>query len=82
MVSSMKYYSFKKPELFNKMNFNALVLVILIFIFIASQPSIALFLCGVLYVLSGPLVTLIRHRDLKGKKAEKLKGNGQKSKFI
>jgi CDP-diacylglycerol--serine O-phosphatidyltransferase len=82
MVSSIKYNSFKKPELFNKMKFNALVLVILIFIFIASQPSIALFLCGVLYVTSGPFKTLKRYRSIKRQEAEKLEGNGQKSKFV
>jgi len=73
MVSNIKYNSFKKPELFRKMNFNSLVLAILIFIFIASQPSIALFLCGILYVLSGPVTTLKRYRHIKQKEAGKLK---------
>ena len=44
MVSTIKYNSFKKPEVFRKMNFNVLVSMILILIFIAAQPSIALFL--------------------------------------
>lgn len=79
MVSSIKYNSFKKPELFKKMNFNALVLVILIFIFIASQPAIALFLCGVLYVLSGPLGTLKRYRAIKREKTEHAEKHGQNS---
>jgi CDP-diacylglycerol--serine O-phosphatidyltransferase len=61
MVSTIKYNSFKKPELFRKMNFNVLVAVILIFIFIAAQPSIALFLLGVAYVISGPYITLKHH---------------------
>jgi len=43
MVSTIKYNSFKKPELFRKMNFNVLVALILILIFIAAQPSVALF---------------------------------------
>ncbi|MBW2100635.1 MAG: CDP-diacylglycerol--serine O-phosphatidyltransferase, partial [Deltaproteobacteria bacterium] len=59
MVSSVSYNSFKKPELFRKMNFNVLVAVILILIFIASQPSIALFSLGLAYVISGP-VTKVR----------------------
>ncbi|MEJ2657287.1 MAG: hypothetical protein P8012_08810 [Desulfobacterales bacterium] len=37
MVSTIKYNSFKKPELFKKMNFNVLVTMILILIFIAAQ---------------------------------------------
>ena len=79
MVSSIKYNSFKKPELFRKMNFNSLVMAILVFIFIASQPSIALFLCGVLYVLSGPVTALKRYRKIKQKEAENIKGKENKS---
>ncbi len=62
MVSTIKYNSFKKPELFRKMNFNVLVAVILILIFIAAQPSIALFLLGVAYVVSGPYSTIKHHK--------------------
>ena len=65
MVSTIKYNSFKKPELFRKMNFNVLVAVILILIFIAAQPSVALFVLGLTYVISGPLITLRNHRRLK-----------------
>lgn len=53
MVSTVKYHSFKKAELFRKMNFNMLVAAILILIFIAAQPSIALFLLGLAYLVSG-----------------------------
>jgi len=60
MVSTIKYNSFKKPELFRKMNFNVLVASILILIFIAAQPSVALFFLALIYVVSGPL-TIIRH---------------------
>jgi len=73
MVSTIKYDSFKKPELFRKMNFNSLVVAVLIFIFIASQPAIALFMCGVLYVLSGPFLTLKRYGRIRQKEARKLK---------
>jgi len=62
MVSTVKYNSFKKPELFRKMNFNVLVAVILILIFIASQPPIALFILGLTYVISGPYITIRHHR--------------------
>ena len=65
MVSTIKYNSFKKPELFRKMNFNVLVAVILILIFIAAQPSVALFVLGLTYVISGPFVTFRSHRRIK-----------------
>lgn len=58
MVSSVKYKSFKKAEVFKKMNFNVLVSIILLLIFIAAQPSIALFSLGIVYIISGPLTTL------------------------
>ena len=58
MVSTIKYHSFKKPELFKKMNFNVLVAIILILIFIAAQPSFALFFVALAYVLSGPLIII------------------------
>ena len=70
MVSTIKYSSFKKPELFRKMNFNVLVAAILILIFIAAQPPIALFFTGVIYVLSGPINTIRHHRKLKQTKTE------------
>jgi CDP-diacylglycerol--serine O-phosphatidyltransferase len=82
MVSTIKYNSFKKLELFKRMNFNVLVIVILFLIFIAAQPSIALFSFGVIYVLSGPLTSLKRYRTLKTKKAEAINSDKQESKPI
>lgn len=78
MVSTIKYDSFKKPELFRKMNFNVLVAVILILIFIASQPSIALFLLGLAYVTSGPFIA-IRRKKARLKKPEDLKAEDHSS---
>jgi CDP-diacylglycerol--serine O-phosphatidyltransferase len=70
MVSSIKYNSFKKPELFKKMNFNVLVAALLILIFIAAQPAVALFLLSLTYVVSGPINFLLRYKKLTRKKAE------------
>ncbi len=70
MVSNVKYYSFKKLELFRRMKFNVLVMVILVLVFIVAQPSIALFITGVVYLIHGPILTL---RQLKtGKKQEQV----------
>ena len=70
MVSKISYNSFKKPELFKRMNFNVLVTAILILIFIAAQPSIALFILGLTYVLSGPVNMVWQHIRPKHEKAE------------
>ena len=61
MVSNILYESFKKKELATKRNFNVLVAALLILIFIATEPWIGLFLLGVVYVLSGPVASLLRH---------------------
>jgi len=70
MVSPIKYNSFKKPEFFRRINFHMLVTALLVLIFIAAQPSIALFLLGFAYVISGPLTTLRYYRSMKHKKPE------------
>lgn len=75
MVSNIRYHSFKKPELFKKMNFNGLVGIILIFIFIAAQPAIALFFIGVIYVSSGPLLFLMRRKGAVAKTEENAEGD-------
>ena len=79
MVSSIKYNSFKNSELFNKMSFNVLVASILILIFIAAHPAIALFLMGITYVLSGPVNSVFRYRSVKRRKAEALKADEHQS---
>lgn len=61
MVSTIKYNSFKKAELFSRMNFNILVVVILVIIFVAAEPEIALFSIGITYILSGPVTSLRLH---------------------
>ncbi len=58
MVSTIKYYSLKHLELFRKMKFNMLVVVVMFFIVIAAEPGIACFLIMLSYVLSGPFTTL------------------------
>jgi CDP-diacylglycerol--serine O-phosphatidyltransferase len=73
MVSTIKYNSFKKPELFRKMKFNVLVAAILILSFIAAQPSIALFFMGLTYVASGPFITIRYYKTIKQQKAEAAK---------
>ena len=72
MVSTIKYNSFKKAELFKKMNFNVLVTIILVLIFIAAQPSVALFFLMLMYIASGPLM---RFKHIKAKTRNVLKSS-------
>lgn len=58
MVSTIKYNSFKKSAMLSNMSFNVLVIAILILIFVAAQPAVALFLICAVYVFSGPSIAL------------------------
>ncbi len=60
MVSSVDYLNFKKFDIRNQKPFNVLVSIILIFLVIAYRPKIMLFFIMLLYVLSGPVITLYR----------------------
>jgi CDP-diacylglycerol--serine O-phosphatidyltransferase len=67
MVSNVKYYSFKDPELIKRQPFGFLVLAVLLFIVIAAEPVLMLFLIFLCYILSGPIafvVTWPRRRRL------------------
>ncbi len=63
MVSTIKYNSFKRAELFKKMNFNVLVTIILVLIFIAAQPSVSLFFLMMTYVASGPAMRIKHQKE-------------------
>jgi CDP-diacylglycerol--serine O-phosphatidyltransferase len=55
MVSSVKYYSFKDPELIKKQPFGFLVLAVMLLIIIAAEPAIMIFVLFIGYILSGPI---------------------------
>lgn len=58
MVSSLEYLNFKKFDIRNQKPFNVLVSIILIFLVIAYRPRIMLFFIMLLYILSGPFLSL------------------------
>ena len=62
MVSNIRYHSFKQFDFRNKVPFVSILIVVLIFVFIASEPSLVLFVIAVSYALSGPILTLIQLR--------------------
>ncbi len=59
MVSNVKYYSFKDPELVKRQPFGFLVLAIFLIIVIVARPEIMLFVFALIYVVSGPVTSLI-----------------------
>jgi CDP-diacylglycerol--serine O-phosphatidyltransferase len=68
MVSKIPYQSFKKPEVFKRMKFNYLVVILLALIFIAAQPAIAIFFLGLIYVISGPALYLKKFQEIRTQK--------------
>ncbi len=67
MVSNIKYYSFKDPEMIKRQPFGFLVLAVLLLIVIAAEPAMMTFVLFICYVMSGPigyLVTWPRRRRL------------------
>ncbi|OQY13045.1 MAG: CDP-diacylglycerol--serine O-phosphatidyltransferase [Desulfobacteraceae bacterium 4572_19] len=70
MVSTIKFNSFKKAALFNRMKLNVFVGIIVIFIFIVASPSTVLFVMMLLYILSGPVGIVWRLKQNKDKNTE------------
>jgi CDP-diacylglycerol--serine O-phosphatidyltransferase len=65
MVSSIPYRSFKELDL--RHGFSTLVLVVVALVFVVQEPSVSLFVIGILYAFSGPVewvVRRVRHRPL------------------
>ncbi len=61
MVSNIRYNSFKNIDLKGHVPFMALLLVVLIFVGIAIDPPIMLFVIFAVYAASGPIWFLRRH---------------------
>jgi CDP-diacylglycerol--serine O-phosphatidyltransferase len=57
MVSNFKYNSFKEVDWHGKVPFVAILAVILVFIIVATAPSLVLFIVFTLYALAGPFNT-------------------------
>lgn len=58
MVSNIRYYSFKDVDFKGKVPFLYLLIIVVLFVAIAANPSLVLFLAALLYALSGPIQTL------------------------
>ena len=57
MVSNFKYNSFKEVNWHGKVPFVGLLIVLLIFVIVATEPALVLFIVFALYALAGPINT-------------------------
>ena len=60
MVSRFPYYSFKDFDLRERVPFVAILAVVLIFVFLSMETATVLFSFFLLYMLSGPIISLFR----------------------
>ena len=75
MVSNFSYRSLKALDLSNRKPFRLLVVAVVLFVLIITEPQVMLFILGVVYIVSGPaelMLSLYRRRT-----REKMKNAGQ-----
>ena len=59
MVSNLRYYSFKEIDFKGKVPFLYVLVMVILFVAIAANPAVVLFVSFSVYALSGPLFTLM-----------------------
>jgi CDP-diacylglycerol--serine O-phosphatidyltransferase len=59
MVSNVRYYSFKEIDFKGKVPFLYLLLMVILFVAIAANPSVVLVTSSAIYALSGPIQSTI-----------------------
>ena len=67
MVSNIKYYSFKDLDLKGRVPFVAILVVVLAFAVVFSDPPRILLLLFLVYALSGPVQYVLRIRKQKSR---------------
>ncbi len=68
MVSNIRYYSIKGIDFKGRIPFVGIILLVPLFVFIASKPPLVLATMALVYAISGPAMTLIsihKHRALR-----------------
>ncbi|WP_131781131.1 CDP-diacylglycerol--serine O-phosphatidyltransferase [Legionella gresilensis] len=68
MVSNIRYHSFKEVDFKGHVPFLYLLLMIILFVAIAANPSLILFTGFVIYALSGPIQLLIKLKRIRSQK--------------
>jgi len=78
MVSNFRYHSFKDVDWKNRVSFLAILLVVIVFVIVATDPALVLFSIFSLYALSGPIVTF---RSVQKLKIEHVVGDSDDAEF-
>ncbi|RZQ55422.1 CDP-diacylglycerol--serine O-phosphatidyltransferase [Pseudidiomarina tainanensis] len=65
MVSNFRYHSFKDVDWRDRVPFIAILLIVLAFVVVATEPSLVLFSIFLLYAISGPITTFRTVKKIK-----------------
>lgn len=65
MVSNFRYHSFKDVDWRGRVSFMVILIVVLAFVIVATEPSLVLFTIFLLYAFSGPITTFRTVKKLK-----------------
>lgn len=80
MVSNVRYHSFKQIDFKGKVPFLYVLLMVILFVAIAFNPSAILFAIFILYAFSGPFQTLLALQAVRRKRRRILKARAEKGK--
>ncbi|KMT65848.1 CDP-diacylglycerol--serine O-phosphatidyltransferase [Catenovulum maritimum] len=69
MVSNFRYSSFKEVKWKQKVPFISILIIVLAFVVVATEPALVLFSIFSLYAISGPIITYRSIKELKAKEA-------------
>lgn len=65
MVSNFRYHSFKDVDWRGRVSFMVILIIVLAFVIIATEPSLVLFSIFLLYAFSGPITTFRTVKELR-----------------
>ena len=60
MVINVPYYSFKEIEMKRRVPFFSILMVVFLFALISLDPPLVLLTCAFLYILSGPIIWIVK----------------------
>jgi len=60
MLINVPYYSFKEIEMKKRVPFFSILMVVFIFALVSLDPPLVLLSCALLYILSGPVIWVVK----------------------
>ena len=77
MVSNVRFYSFKDLDLRGRVPFMTILVVVVLFVFVSSDPPLVLFVAMLGYAASGPVFTLWSIRRRRARRRAGASGAGE-----